>query len=98
MVEDNSEVRAVSKRILESAGYAVWEAADGTEGIASRLVAEKRGLAVVVAHRELVAIDGTFIKAVNSPARSFTKSKLKKLLNGIETATTSTSRGSPMRQ
>jgi len=36
--------------------------------------------------KELVAIDGTFIKAVNSPARSFTKAKLTKLIESIDTA------------
>lgn len=36
--------------------------------------------------RELVAIDGTFIKAVNSKANSFTKTKLKKLIGGIDKA------------
>jgi transposase len=30
--------------------------------------------------KELIGIDGTFIKAVNSPAKSYTKGKLKKLL------------------
>ncbi len=34
--------------------------------------------------RELVAIDGTFIKAVNSKSRSFTKNKLEKLLKTID--------------
>lgn len=38
--------------------------------------------------KELVAIDGTFIKAVNSTAASFTKTKIKKLLEGIDTAIT----------
>jgi transposase len=38
--------------------------------------------------RELVAIDGTFIKAVNSPARSFTRVKLAKLIEAIDKATT----------
>jgi len=38
--------------------------------------------------RELVAIDGTFIKAVNSSARSFTKAKLDKLLEAIDQAIT----------
>ena len=38
--------------------------------------------------KELVAIDGTFIKAVNSPARSFTKAKLAKLIEGIDKAIT----------
>jgi transposase len=38
--------------------------------------------------KELVAIDGTFIKAVNSTAKSFTKTKLKKLLEGIDSAIT----------
>jgi transposase len=36
--------------------------------------------------KELVAIDGTFIKAVNSNARSFTKGKLEKLIEGIDKA------------
>lgn len=36
--------------------------------------------------RELVAIDGTFIKAVNSKARSFTKTKLARILESIEKA------------
>jgi len=36
--------------------------------------------------RELVAIDGTFIKAVNSPARSFTQAKLTKLIEAIDMA------------
>ncbi|MCH7229194.1 transposase, partial [Haloferula sp. A504] len=36
--------------------------------------------------KELVAIDGTFIKAVNSTTRSFTKTKLKKLIKGIDEA------------
>ena len=36
--------------------------------------------------KELVAIDGTFIKAVNSTARSFTKGKLDKLIEGIDKA------------
>jgi transposase len=36
--------------------------------------------------RELVAIDGIFVKAVNSRARSFTKGKLTKLLAGIDEA------------
>ena len=35
--------------------------------------------------RELIAIDGTFIKAVNSKSRSFTKSKLQKLIKQIDT-------------
>jgi transposase len=38
--------------------------------------------------RELVAIDGTFIKAVNSPARSFTQAKLTKLIEAIDQAIT----------
>lgn len=38
--------------------------------------------------RELVAIDGTFIKAVNSSTRSFTKAKLDKLIEGIDQAIT----------
>lgn len=38
--------------------------------------------------RELVAIDGTFIKAVNSKARSFTKAKLVKLIAAIDKAVT----------
>jgi transposase len=38
--------------------------------------------------RELVAIDGTFIKAVNSSARSFTKAKLDKLIETIDQAIT----------
>ena len=38
--------------------------------------------------KELVAIDGTFIKAVNSPARSFTRVKLAKLIEAIDKATT----------
>ena len=38
--------------------------------------------------RELVAIDGTFVKAVNSKARSFTRTKLKKLIEGIDAAIT----------
>jgi len=38
--------------------------------------------------RELVAIDGTFIKAVNSPARSFTQAKLAKLIEAIDQAAT----------
>lgn len=38
--------------------------------------------------KELVAIDGTFIKAVNSPARSFTQGKLAKLIEAIDKATT----------
>jgi transposase len=38
--------------------------------------------------KELVAIDGTFIKAVNSRARSFTKAKLAKLIEAIDKATT----------
>jgi transposase len=38
--------------------------------------------------RELVAIDGTFIKAVNSSARSFTKGKLAKLIEAIDQAIT----------
>ena len=38
--------------------------------------------------RELVAIDGTFIKAVNSKARSFTKTKLIKLIAAIDKAVT----------
>lgn len=37
--------------------------------------------------KELVAIDGTFIKAVNSPARSFTQAKLAKLIEAIDKAT-----------
>ncbi len=36
--------------------------------------------------KELVAIDGTFIKAVNSPARSFTRVKLAKLIETIDKA------------
>jgi transposase len=36
--------------------------------------------------KELVAIDGTFIKAVNSTARSFTKGKLDKLIESIDKA------------
>jgi len=36
--------------------------------------------------KELVAIDGTFIKAVNSKARSFTKTKLTKLMESIDKA------------
>jgi transposase len=36
--------------------------------------------------KELVAIDGTFIKAVNSPTRSFTKAKLAKLIEDIDKA------------
>lgn len=36
--------------------------------------------------KELVAIDGTFIKAVNSPARSFTQAKLTKLIEAIDQA------------
>src|SRR5690606_34954179 len=36
--------------------------------------------------KELVAIDGTFIKAVNSTTRSFTKAKLAKLIEGIDKA------------
>lgn len=36
--------------------------------------------------KELVAIDGTFIKAVNSTTRSFTKTKLAKLIEGIDKA------------
>lgn len=36
--------------------------------------------------KELVAIDGTFIKAVNSTTRSFTKAKLAKLIKGIDKA------------
>ena len=36
--------------------------------------------------RELIAIDGTFTKGVNSTARSFTRTKLKKLIEGIDTA------------
>jgi len=36
--------------------------------------------------KELVAIDGTFIKAVNSPARSFTKEKISKLIAVIDSA------------
>ena len=36
--------------------------------------------------KELVAIDGTFIKAVNSTARSFTPNKLKKLIEAIDRA------------
>ena len=38
--------------------------------------------------KELVAIDGTFIKAVNSHARSFTQAKLAKLIEAIDKATT----------
>jgi transposase len=38
--------------------------------------------------RELVAIDGTFIKAVNSPARSFTQAKLAKIIEAIDQAAT----------
>jgi transposase len=38
--------------------------------------------------KELVAIDGTFIKAVNSPARSFTQAKLTKLIEAIDQAIT----------
>lgn len=36
--------------------------------------------------KELVAIDGTFIKAVNSTTRSFTKVKIDKLIEGIDKA------------
>jgi transposase len=36
--------------------------------------------------KELVAIDGTFIKAVNSPARSFTTAKITKLIETIDSA------------
>ncbi len=36
--------------------------------------------------RELVGIDGTFVKAVNSRARSFTKAKLSKLIERIDKA------------
>ena len=36
--------------------------------------------------KELVAIDGTFIKAVNSATRSFTKTKINKLIEGIDKA------------
>jgi transposase len=36
--------------------------------------------------KELVAIDGTFIKAVNSTTRSFTTTKLAKLIEGIDKA------------
>lgn len=36
--------------------------------------------------KELVAIDGTFVKAVNSKARSFTKTKLTKMLDAIDQA------------
>lgn len=36
--------------------------------------------------KELVAIDGTFIKAVNSTTRSFTKAKIDKLIEGIDKA------------
>jgi transposase len=36
--------------------------------------------------KELVAIDGTFIKAVNSTARSFTRAKLGKLIASIDEA------------
>jgi transposase len=38
--------------------------------------------------KELVAIDGTFIKAVNSSAHSFTQAKLAKLIEAIDTAAT----------
>ena len=38
--------------------------------------------------RELVTIDGTFIKAVNSKSKSFTKGKLNKLIAASEAATT----------
>lgn len=38
--------------------------------------------------KELVAIDGTFIKAVNSTTRSFTKAKIDKLIEGIDKAIT----------
>lgn len=37
--------------------------------------------------RELVAIDGTFIKAVNSESKSFTRNKLAKLIASIDRAT-----------
>lgn len=36
--------------------------------------------------KELVAIDGTFIKAVNSTTHSFTKTKIDKLIEGIDNA------------
>lgn len=36
--------------------------------------------------KELVAIDGTFIKAVNSTSHSFTRTKLAKLIEGIDRA------------
>lgn len=36
--------------------------------------------------RELIAIDGTFIKGVNSKDKSFTKTKLNKLIEGIDKA------------
>ena len=37
--------------------------------------------------RELVAVDGTFLKGVNSPARNFTQAKLQKLLAEIDERT-----------
>jgi transposase len=36
---------------------------------------------------ELVAIDGTFLPAVNSPARNFTKAKVEKILEAIDART-----------
>lgn len=37
--------------------------------------------------KELVAIDGTFLKAVNNPARNFTKAKVEKILKEIDERT-----------
>src|SRR5215207_4610454 len=37
--------------------------------------------------KELVAIDGTFLKGVNNPARNFTKAKVEKLLKEIDERT-----------
>jgi transposase len=41
-------------------------------------------LALNLFSRELIAIDGTFVKAVNGKARSFTKTKLAKLIEQLE--------------
>ena len=37
--------------------------------------------------KELIALDGTFLKGVNNPARNFTKGKLEKLLEAIDERT-----------
>ena len=56
VVDDNAAVRAVVRRALETAGYQVWEAADGLEAWA---ILEQHGpLSAVIADIRMPNMDG----------------------------------------